>query len=232
MLKVLLTGFGPFPGAPFNPTASLVRLLARRRGPAFPGVRLVHHVFATSYAAVDRDLPVLVAKEKPALILMFGLAGRTRHLRIETRARNARSPRLEDATGFLPVEDVIERDGPARLRLRVPVAGFLAAARDSGVLAAPSHDAGDYLCNYLCWRATRMAQAAPGRRIVAFIHVPRVRAVVLPRARRRRPASNLGDLLAAGEAILKAATGKLRRPRVNFVRRLAGRRHSATRKSA
>jgi pyroglutamyl-peptidase len=213
MLRVLLTGFGPFPGAPFNPTASLVRLLARRRGATLPGVRVVAHVFSTSYAAVDRELPMLVACERPAVILMFGLAGRTRHLRIETCARNARSRRLEDASGFLPSEEAIEPDGPKLLRLRSPVAQFLAAARNAGLVAAPSRDAGDYLCNYLCWQASRIAEGVRHPPIVAFIHVPPVRPVVLPRARFRRPASTLGDLVAAGDAILKAAIAAARRLR-------------------
>jgi len=214
MLRVLLTGFGPFPGAPFNPTATLVRLLARRRGATLPGVRVAAHVFSTSYAAVDRELPMLIARERPAAILMFGLAGRTRHLRIETCARNARSLRVEDAAGFIPAEGSIEPDGPKLLRLRSPVAQFLAAARDAGVVAAPSRDAGDYLCNYLCWRASRIAQRGRRPRIVAFIHVPPVRPVVLAPVRSfRRPASTLGDLLAAGEAILNAAIAAARRPR-------------------
>ena len=214
MLRVLLTGFGPFPGAPFNPTASLVQLLARRRGATLPGVRLVAHVFSTSYAAVDRELPMLIARERPAAILMFGLAGRTRHLRIETCARNARSLRVEDAAGFIPAEGSIEPDGPKLLRLRSPVAQFLAAARDAGVVAAPSRDAGDYLCNYLCWRASRLADGVLRPRIVAFIHVPPVRPVVLAPARSfRRPARTLGDLLAAGDAILNAAVAAARRPR-------------------
>src|SRR5205823_10527181 len=91
MLKVLITGFGPFPGAPFNPTASLVNLLVRRRGAALPGVRLIGHVFSTSYAAVARQVPVLVGRQKPAGILMCGLASRNRYLRIETLARNSPS---------------------------------------------------------------------------------------------------------------------------------------------
>ena len=33
-LTVLLTGFGPFPGAPFNPTQALVGRLGARRRPA------------------------------------------------------------------------------------------------------------------------------------------------------------------------------------------------------
>ena len=87
---ILLTGFGPFPGAPTNPTGPLVMELARRRHPAYAGVRRIAHVFQTSYDAVDRELPVLPrAGANPTHLLMFGLASRTRHLRIETRARNA-----------------------------------------------------------------------------------------------------------------------------------------------
>ena len=63
---ILITGFGPFPGAPFNPTEPLAVELARRRHPAFANVRRVAHVFRVSYEAVDRDLPALIAREKPA----------------------------------------------------------------------------------------------------------------------------------------------------------------------
>jgi hypothetical protein len=71
---ILITGFGPFPGAPFNPTAPLVEQLARRRTPVLPHVRRVAHVFPTSYQAVDRELPALLARERPDALIMFGLA--------------------------------------------------------------------------------------------------------------------------------------------------------------
>ena len=37
-LTILVTGFGPFPGAPFNPTGPLVERLARLRRPALADV--------------------------------------------------------------------------------------------------------------------------------------------------------------------------------------------------
>src|SRR5438046_3592298 len=86
MHTILLTGFGPFPGAPFNPTGPLVRELARRRHGRCAGVRRVAHVFPTSYDAVDRELPELIKREAPDILVMFGVAQRTRHLRLETRA--------------------------------------------------------------------------------------------------------------------------------------------------
>ena len=63
-LTILVTGFGPFPGAPFNPTGPLVKRLARLRRPGLTHVQIVPHVFATSYAAVDRDLPRLIARSE------------------------------------------------------------------------------------------------------------------------------------------------------------------------
>ena len=63
--------------------------LARLRRPALADVTLIAHVFATSYAAVERELPALIARHKPDALLMFGLAPRAKLLRVETRARNA-----------------------------------------------------------------------------------------------------------------------------------------------
>src|SRR6185312_490720 len=86
---ILITGFGPFPGAPFNPTTPLVQRLARLRRPGLSDVRLIGHVFDTRYAAVDRELPELIARHRPDALLMFGVATRRKRLSIETRARNA-----------------------------------------------------------------------------------------------------------------------------------------------
>src|SRR5476649_1146453 len=88
-LRITITGFGSFPGAPFNPTGPLVARLLRLRRPAFGEVELSGHIFPVTYKAVDRELPELLAKHRPHALLMFGLATRTPHVRIETRARNA-----------------------------------------------------------------------------------------------------------------------------------------------
>jgi pyroglutamyl-peptidase len=44
-LRILVTGFGPFPGAPYNPTQPLVARLTRLRRPAFADVELSSHIF-------------------------------------------------------------------------------------------------------------------------------------------------------------------------------------------
>lgn len=191
--RLLLTGFGPFPGAPFNPTGPLVTELARRH-PTLQGARCVAHVFPTSYADVDRELPLLVARTRPDIVVMFGVATRSRHLRIETCARNALALAIADASGRRPEAAVIAPGAPPHIALRVPAQRLLAAVRAAGVPAALSRDAGAYLCNYLCWRMSEPMNWAP--RLAAFVHVPPVRP---------RPARGFAELVRASEAILRAA---------------------------
>jgi pyroglutamyl-peptidase len=211
-VAILLTGFGPFPGAPFNPTGPLVTALARGHYPDMRGIRRVAHVFPTSYAAVDRELPALLARERPDVLLMFGLAPRSRHIRVETRARNALTGMVPDASGHVPAASMIAPDGRAALSLRTPALRLVAAARAAGISAAVSGDAGSYLCNYLCWRAGEAAGRDGVPRLTAFVHVPKVRATGgnVPSARRlHRPRSlpplTFDDLVHAGEAIMRAA---------------------------
>ena len=114
---ILITGFGPFPGAPYNPTQPLVRRLVRRRHPAFAGVRRIAHVFPVSYEAVDRELPALIARERPDVLVMFGLALRTKHIRIETQARNSLTRMVVDVSGHRPIAGTIIPHAPRALPL-------------------------------------------------------------------------------------------------------------------
>jgi pyroglutamyl-peptidase len=175
-------------------------------------------VFATRYDAVDRELPALLKREKPDVVVMFGVATRSRHVRVEQRARN-RIALFPDAGGHRPATRTI---APHRDALRNPlkIMRLIGAARMAGVDAAPSRNAGAYLCNYVYWRALEAAAGPDGPGLVIFVHVP---PVGLKKARRRlfkrppgqlckklpdrwrtpkRRAPRLDDLVRAGEAIV------------------------------
>ncbi|HYC17381.1 MAG TPA: pyroglutamyl-peptidase I [Pseudolabrys sp.] len=199
---ILVTGFGPFPGAPFNPTGPLVERLARLRRPALADVRIVPHVFETSYAAVDRELPDLLDRHKPDALLMFGLAPRAKTLRIETRARNA-ATHLRDVSGQTLRRRLIVGGGPSALPLPARSRHLLGSVRDTRIPVVLSRDAGRYLCNYLCWRAAE-ATAGNGPRAAAFIHVPPVARTIRRPGKRRRLTHD--DLLRAGSRLLVALT--------------------------
>ncbi|HET7681555.1 MAG TPA: pyroglutamyl-peptidase I [Xanthobacteraceae bacterium] len=212
-LTILLSGFGPFPGAPSNPTGALVQRLARLRRPALADVRLVPHVFQTSYEAVDRELPQLLSQLRPDAVLMFGLATRASSLQVETRARNAVSALVLDAEGRQAASLCIVPGGPDALRYGVPAARLTIAARRVGAQAVVSHNAGRYLCNYLSWRAIEAAARPAGPSFAAFIHVPKLRQGAVRGGARGARRWRMRDLLRGGEAILLAAAAETRRRR-------------------
>jgi pyroglutamyl-peptidase len=207
-MRVLITAFGPFPRAPFNPSALVAKALARRRRPALADLVRDAHVFATAYACIDRELPRLFA-QRPDVVLMFGLAGRTRELRIETRARNAMSPLLPDAGKYRPQHRAIEFGAPAARRGLAPFARLAAAVRDRAVRVRVSRDAGTYLCNYAYWRA--LGAASGGRPLVLFVHIPLVPMTARPRCRLKRRSLSLTQVIDAGENLLIALAAAARR---------------------
>jgi pyroglutamyl-peptidase len=176
-LRILLTGFGPFPGA-----------------------IITNHIFHVTYRTVDRELPELIAERRPHALLMFGLAGRTPHLRIETRARNAVTTTFPDADRTIARKGTIV-PGAAAMPFGPHMARLLRAARTTGIDARPSRDAGSYLCNYLSWRAIEATRTAAGPRLAAFIHIPPLprTGTALPQG---SPRITLEALVDAGEAML------------------------------
>lgn len=208
-LRVLITGFGPFPGAPWNPTEPLVKRLVRLRRPAFLDVELTGHIFPVTYGDVDWQLAEQLANVRPDALLMFGLAGRTRHVRIETRARNVISTRWPAADGSYEDTGVIAKAHDA-LTFGPHTRMLLRRACMSGVDARLSRNAGSYLCNYLSWRGIEATQQPDGPRVSAFVHVP-----LVPRqtAYRRMDARGITieDLVDAGEAMLMEMVKAARR---------------------
>jgi len=205
-MRVLLTGFGPFPGVPVNPSAVLVKALARRQRPALAGITRTTHIFATTYEAVDRDLPKLLAR-KPDIVLMFGLAGSRRHVCIETRARNAVSLLFPDASGHRAERGLIVQGGQSALRGNAPFADLLGALRGRAIPCRLSRDAGRYLCNYSYWRGLERANG--GHPLVQFVHIPWVR--FDPRRRHQSRSVAFRPLVTAAERVLLALIAAKRR---------------------
>jgi pyroglutamyl-peptidase len=220
MRTILITGFGRFPGSPVNPSGIVAARLARRRRPALAETRRVAHVFATRYDAVDRELPALLKQEHPDIVVMFGVATRSRQVRVEERARN-RMALFPDAGRFRPAGQTIALRRDA-LRNPLPLARLVQAARATGVAAVRSRNAGSYLCNYVYWRSLEAAARPDGPGIVIFIHVPPVVMKEVPKKprgkqpgkrvrtgnpeKRKRRAPRIDDLVRAGEAIVLAMT--------------------------
>jgi pyroglutamyl-peptidase len=214
-LRILVTGFGRFPGAPYNPTQPLVARLTRLRRPAFTDVELSGHIFPVTYTAVDRELPLALAQHRPHALLMFGLASRTGYVRIETRARNAVTMLWPDAAQTRARKGSIAGSADAQ-GFGPHTAKLLRAAKGTGLDARASRDAGSYLCNYLSWRAIEAVKADDGPRLAAFVHIPPLARGGAVR-RKGYPRITLEELVDASEAMLLEMVRLARRANLPIV---------------
>jgi pyroglutamyl-peptidase len=179
---------------------ALVKRLAGLRRPAFDDVEFESHIFHVTYRTVDRELPALVARARPRVLLMFGLAGRTDYVRIETRARNAVTTTFPDADRSIAMKGAIV-PGADAMMFGPHTAKLLRAARGTGIDARLSRDAGSYLCNYLSWRAIEAVGGKDGPLLASFVHIPPL-ARDATSQRKGAPRITLEELVDAGEAML------------------------------
>lgn len=194
--RLLLTGFGPFPGAPRNPTETVVARLSARVDLA-ARMEIVPRILPVTWEAVAAFDRVLT-ETAPDAVAMLGLARRARVVRVECRARNHALVAAVDADGRRPASTRLgPEDGPFRAA-RAPTRAMVTAIARLGLPVALSEDAGTYLCNGLLWRALD----GPSSRPTAFLHLPPTRDVA-PASRwrgadlDRAVAAALGPLLAA-----------------------------------
>lgn len=182
---ILVTGFGPFPGAPFNPSGALVKRLARRMTARLmiAGVRLECRILPTVYATIASDLARLETELAPDAMIHFGLAGRRRNVTVEVRAHNRFRPLSFDAAGRLPPSRLLEEGAPFTRPVTAGAVG-LAAQMARVTPTGLSNDAGAYVCNQTLWHSLARAAGRPA----VFIHIPRPRRAASPCAKgSRRP---------------------------------------------
>jgi pyroglutamyl-peptidase len=217
-MRLLVTGFGPFPGMARNPSARLARNLSRSQRLARLGLAVAARVLETRYDSLVWDLPSALADAAPHAVLMLGVAGRAKTLRVEVRAINRASRLTPDAGGSTPARAALERDRPFVLRARAAVWPCIATLARSGVAVRRSINAGRYLCNAGYYEALRRAGATGP--LVLFVHVPCP--APMPGSVPRRRAGHSRPTLAAMERGLTAVL-------VELARQARGGRHGGNR---
>jgi pyroglutamyl-peptidase len=167
--KLLVSGFGPFPGAPENPTEALIRALADELAETFGASALRAVVLPTDYRRSWSALRRIYGGFDPDVVVHFGLSGRAKAVHIETTGVNAVDPKKPDASGSAPRSGRARRDGPEKLSATLPTGSILAALKRERIAAQLSENAGRYVCNATLYRSLH---AAPASRRVGLIHVP------------------------------------------------------------
>lgn len=170
-MRVLATGFGPFPGAPVNPSEALIRRLAAAPPRLGEGVIFHTHVFPTEYAQLATELDRLGRAVRPDLAVHFGLAASAQGFRLEARAQNKVAADRVDAAGERPSAAGLAPTGGDHLS-NLPLNAIEAALRQAQLPVQLSQDCGDYLCNALFYHSRGGLLEAFRPAMSGFIHVP------------------------------------------------------------
>jgi pyroglutamyl-peptidase len=166
--RILVTGFGPFPGFAENPSAWLVETLAERERAARRA--LDARILPTAWEDVAL-IPRLYRSLQPHVMIHFGVSARAKAFHIEASAHNCVKPRA-DARGAMPNTRAIRKGGPTRFDTPFPAADLAAHLRRSGIAARTSRSAGAYLCNFLYYHSLEWALGQHTVPLVVFVHVP------------------------------------------------------------
>jgi pyroglutamyl-peptidase len=169
-LRIAVTGFGPFPGMPFNASARLVRDLEamawRAHKPA-----LFTRLLPTDWREALTELRAFTDATRPDVLVHFGVSAQARGFVVETCAFNETAPR-PDCVGALPSERCVRRNAGPMLRVGLRASRLVQRLRMEGIEATLSADAGRYLCNAVLFESLAMAQAGEHGAIAGFIHIP------------------------------------------------------------
>ncbi|MBS7803482.1 hypothetical protein KIH24_02715 [Rhizobiales bacterium TNE-4] len=168
-MKLLVTGFGPFPGVRHNPSGQIALAVGRSARLKRQGVRIAAHELIVTYAALP-DLVELIDREKPDAILMFGIAARTKQPRLERRGENRTRPLSVDASGTRPKSRKLDETAPLIRNVRVALEPLRLVIQQQGFKPTLSNNAGAYLCNAVLFTALGEKPDAP----CIFVHVPKL----------------------------------------------------------
>ena len=170
-IRILVTGFGPFPGVPFNASSVLIEQLAETNPRSVPRAMIVPAILPTDWSLAAALSRGLVQKFDPDVILHFGVSRRCTGFEIETQACNLASPFLDHA-GRAPLGRKVRRGAPPILKATLPAPLLVQRLRLAGLPAVLSSDAGRYLCNAVLYETLLHIRDRKPAPLVGFIHIP------------------------------------------------------------
>jgi pyroglutamyl-peptidase len=161
--RVLVAGFEPFGSSEVNPSQQLVEALDGDVATA---------LLPVSYARAADALRVAVREAEPDVVICFGQADGRTGISIERFAHNLDEATTTDNDTAPGSGTAIDPEGPAAYASTLPVDELVAALRAEGIPAAPSRDAGGFLCNHVFYVLMGLLEAERPQTIGGFVHVP------------------------------------------------------------
>lgn len=167
--RVLVTGFGPFPGVPVNMSSALATAIGQQSAASLPDVRVIAETLPTEWRGGIERLDALWLAHRPAVALHFGVSDRATGFVLERVAYNASCDDL-DACGEPAPASRHEADGLPLRQAAFDIDHLVRKLARRHVPVSASDDPGRYLCNAVYFRSLARADAADA--LSLFIHIP------------------------------------------------------------
>lgn len=206
-VRLLVTGFTPFPGAPVNPTEHLIRHFEDNPPLSGDDVALRFAVLPVDYGLAIPALEEVAADFKPHVAVHFGLANEARGFRLERLARNEVTARIPDNAGNRPARSEI-RPGAGHVPSGLPLAEIEIALHARNHAVEWSDDAGGYLCNYVFFHSAAGLCGGLEAAMSGFVHVG---PVAPPGTAAGEVAMDFDVFVQGAEAVLQIAVSEFRK---------------------
>jgi len=171
---ILVTGFDRFGAHEHNPSQAIVDALAAERDPL-----LACRVLPTSYRRAGELIETWIEQDRPAAVVMLGLAASATALRLERFARNRDHSEAIDNDGVSRLDAEIVKSAPEVYASTLPLERFAAAVRSLGTPVEFSQSAGGFLCNHVFYRARHAIELRNQRIPCGFLHIPAAQSAAL-----------------------------------------------------
>jgi pyroglutamyl-peptidase len=170
-MKAIVSGFDAFSGMPLNPTAEIVKRIARKK-PNDSFEEICPLVLPTTYDGASRTLIDAATLESPDIIVMLGLATDTTTVQLERIALNVRDTESPDNEGVIQVDRQVVAGGPIAYRTSLNLPQIQSHLRALGVQASISNHAGTFVCNSVYYSACHEVAVRGWATRVIFVHLP------------------------------------------------------------
>lgn len=164
-MKILVTGFGPFPNVPHNVTQLIAKAVDGR---TFYGMDIIGIDIKVSWTEAWPEISAAIEKHRPIALISFGVIAGTNHIVLEKVAHNTMDGRT-DGLNKTASSGLIVKNGPPVLESSLPLQPLyeLITEQAGRKLRLTKHypaaqllnckwsiDAGKYLCNYVFYQNT------------------------------------------------------------------------------
>lgn len=168
-MKILVTGFEPFPNEDVNPSWEVGGMLTEYR---LDGVEIIAKRLPIIYSLAAFNLQRYLIQEKPDIFVGLGQAQERTNISLERVGLNIREASIPDNHGYLAQGEPIIQGAPVAYFSNFNLGGIVKSLQKNGIPACISNTAGTYVCNEILFSALHHQAQFKTPSLAGFVHIP------------------------------------------------------------